>query len=203
MRLLNHLAILGCFLAATLQASDAIVLTHDSPDPALSTTGKTYFYLHEAFRPSKLLTNAIGAATAQWRNDPKEWGQGGAGFGRRYGSRLGVSVATDSIAYGIGLAHHEDPRYVVLRKGRNWDRFKFAMVHAYLVRYDNGKEGIAYGRLAGALGSAYVASTWYPDRLSDQKHTAEYAIENLASYLVRSLVHEYRPEINRFFHLKR
>ncbi len=203
MRFLTRIAIAVFVSAAPAWATDAIVLTHDSADPALSASGKTYFYFHEAFRPSKLLTNAIGAAIAQERNTPPEWGQGGEAFGKRYGSRLGVSVADDTIAYAVGAIIHEDPRYVVLRKGSNAERVKFAVEHAFIARYDDGKERLAVARLAGAVGSAFVASTWYPNRISDSKHTLEYGLENIGSYVVRSLVHEYRPEINHFFHIKR
>jgi hypothetical protein len=203
MRLFLRFAAVMVLSAMPVVASDAIVLTHDSADPVLTTGGKTYFYFHEAFRPSKLLTNAVGAATAQYRNDPEEWGQGARGFGKRYGSRLAVSASDDTIAFVVGMALHADPRYVVLRKGTNAERIKFSVKHAFISRYDDGTERFAYARISGAFGSAFLASTWYPKRISDPTHSLEYALENVGSYVVRSLVHEYRPELNRVFHIKR
>ena len=77
------------------------------------------------------------------------------------------------------------------------------MEHGLISRYDDGKERPAYSRFAGAIGSAYLARTWYPTRLTHESRTWEYAVENIGSYMVRNLIHEFRPEINRALHLKR
>lgn len=195
-------AVLLCLSLSSLLAGDAIVLLHHGNDPALDLSGKTYWYFHEAFRPSKLVTNAAGAGIAQWQNDPSEWGQGAQGFGRRYGSRLAVSLSTDTFQSIVGAATHADPRYVVLREGSTAHRAAFALAHGLISRYDDGKERPAYSRFAGAIGSAYLARSWYPDRLTRERRTLEYAAENLGSYMVRNLIHEFRPEINRALHIK-
>ncbi len=202
MRLLSRAAMLCVWMCWPLLASDAIVLVHNSHDPALTASGKAYWYFHEAFRPSKLVTNAVGAGYAQWQNDPKEWGQGAEGFGKRLASRLAVSVATDTIQAVVGAATHADPRYVVLRQGSIGHRAAFALAHGLISRYDDGKERPAYSRFAGAVGSAYLARTWYPTRLGSESQTLQYAAENMGSYMVRNLIHEFRPEINRVFHIK-
>jgi hypothetical protein len=202
MKLFPRVALLCVSLSLPLLSSDAIVLVHNSQDPALDLRGKTYWYFHEAFRPSKLVTNAAGAGIAQWRNDPKEWGQGAEGFAKRYGSRLAISASNDTFAAVVGAAIHADPRYVVLREGSAGHRAIFALEHGLISRYDDGKERPAYSRFAGAIGSAYLARTWYPTRLSDESHTLEYAAENIGSYMIRNLIHEFRPEINRVIHIK-
>lgn len=129
-------------------------------------------------------------------------GQGAEGFGKRYGSRMAVSVSTDTIQTIVGAATHADPRYVVLREGSVGHRAAFALVHGLISRYDDGKERPAYSRFAGAIGSVYMQELWYPTRLDSESHTFTFAAENIASYMVRNLIHEFRPEINRTFHLK-
>jgi hypothetical protein len=200
--MLPRVILLFLSLCLPLLSNDAIVLLHNSQEPALTLSGKTYWYFHEAFRPSKLVTNAAGAGWAQWRDDPKEWGQGAEGFARRYGSRLAISLSTDTFQSIVGAATHADPRYIVLREGSIRHRAIFALEHGLISRYDDGKERLAYSRFAGAIGSAYLARTWYPTRLTHESRTWEYAVENIGSYMIRNLFHEFRPEINRAFHIK-
>src|SRR5215831_10605476 len=61
--------------------------------------------------PEGLGRTASGAAIGTLRNSPHEWGQGPAGFGKRFASGLGRHIAKTTIHAGVGALHHEDLHY--------------------------------------------------------------------------------------------
>jgi len=53
----------------------------------------------------------VGAAMNQATDTPSEWGQGGAGFGRRLASGLGKHIVHKAIQYPVSKLLHEELHY--------------------------------------------------------------------------------------------
>src|SRR5690349_14552636 len=51
------------------------------------TLSERFAYMERSmFGPKAFLFSAVRAGINQWKDEPPEWGQGAAGYGRRYGS---------------------------------------------------------------------------------------------------------------------
>ena len=61
--------------------------------------------------PSGFGKSIVTAALAHWSDSPEEWGQGMAGFGRRYGHRILNRAVENAIGLGVTAALRQDPRY--------------------------------------------------------------------------------------------
>src|SRR5579863_2538649 len=55
--------------------------------------------------------SAAAAGVGQLRNVPHEWGRGGTGFAKRFGSHLGEHAIAKTIELGVGTLDHEDLHY--------------------------------------------------------------------------------------------
>src|ERR1700722_1852649 len=61
--------------------------------------------------PMTLVSSAFGAGVDQWRNVPREWGQGSEAYAIRFASAEGFTAAHNAVALGFDIAFHLDPRY--------------------------------------------------------------------------------------------
>ena len=120
-------------------------------------------YLKSTLCPEALLGPAAAAGIAHARNDPSAWEQGMAGYGRRYGSRVGTNLVNHSIRLAVESALGEDSRCVPSPEKETWRRIRHAVRHTLVARTENGKETPAVGRLAGTFGGGLVSRTWHPE----------------------------------------
>jgi len=94
-------------------------------DPSLSTVGtvlppailpyappteKVKFsnYIFDAYGPYPIAGVAVVAGIDQLGNDPPEWRQGAEGFGKRFGSNLGIVAAGTTTRFGLSAVLKED-----------------------------------------------------------------------------------------------
>jgi hypothetical protein len=114
--------------------------------------------------PGSLFTAGLGAGIGQWRDEPPEWGQGGAGYGRRFGNHMAANALKQAISFGAGAALREDPRYFRSGKKGLWPRAWSAIERTFIIPKQGGGDGLAYSRLLGAYGGGFLSNTWYPGR---------------------------------------
>ena len=61
--------------------------------------------------PGQLVAFAVSSAFTTGRNQPREFGPGWAGFGKRFETRLFTSTAENVLEAGVGTLWAVDPRY--------------------------------------------------------------------------------------------
>jgi len=140
---------------------------------------------------------AIGASIGQGTNTPGEWGQGAEGFGKRFASGFGGSVARQSITFALETATHEDPRYFPstehTKKARIWNVVK----QTFLTKTDSGSSSFAYARIIGAFGTGQLVNAWQPASTSGVTDGIERAFISLgidaASNLAQEFIPRFRP----------
>src|SRR2546421_12456085 len=64
-------------------------------------------FVKQTFSPRAVVRAGANAAIGQARNSPREWGQGGAGYGKRFGSAFAGHVVKNSIQYPVAYFRHE------------------------------------------------------------------------------------------------
>jgi hypothetical protein len=154
-------------VSATLLFVFAAGAPAQAPGDHFPLGGRLRFHAGRVAGPGSVLAAAAGAGLGQWRNEPPEWGQGGAGYGRRFGYLVAANGVKQAISFGAGALLKEDLRYSPSGKADFWPRTWNAVAGALIVPREGGGRTVAYSRLMGAYGAAFIANAWYPERRSN------------------------------------
>src|SRR3954462_14384265 len=129
-----------------------------------ATSPRVKEYRRNAVGKRTLIGSAAGAGVAHARNSPHQWGRGAAGFGKRFGSRIGQHVAKETIQFGVAAARHENLRYRRSHKHGTLPRMGYAVKHTFIVPKTNRphKKTVALGRISGNMGAGMVSQAWAP-----------------------------------------
>jgi hypothetical protein len=123
------------------------------------------FYANNVVGPFTLVSAAAIGAIDHGRNEPPEWGQGGVGFGRRYGSILGVNAINQTTLMLISAASRQDPIYYRCDCSGFGPRLKHALASGFTARNRRGQRVFSPAKLVAPFAGPMVSRTvWYPDR---------------------------------------
>ena len=121
------------------------------------------------------LTGAV-AGVQQANNDFNGYGQGAAGYGRRYGAAYGNVVASTFIGGAIlPSLLKQDPRYFYKGTGTVRERLLYAIANAVICKGDNGRWQPNYSGIIGSLAAGGISNLYYPPQNRDG---AELTFEN-------------------------
>ncbi len=143
--------------------------------------------------PATFVVNAGFAGIEQATDEFSGYGQGWQGYGKRYGAGL----ANKSISGLLGSAalpvlFHQDPRYFYKGTGTRWQRVRYAISRAWIVRGDNGKWQPAYAAILGDYAAGAISNLYYP---ASNQNGAGLTIENgtlaVAGNAVANLMQEF------------
>jgi hypothetical protein len=113
-----------------------------------------------------LIAAAESAAVQQARNSPREWGQGAAGFAKRFGSSFGKHVVKGSVEFVLAGPLHEDLKYHRSETPGVGPRLEHALLSTVLTRKTtDGTDTIAVARISGTVTGGFVSRLWQPARL--------------------------------------
>jgi Carboxypeptidase regulatory-like domain len=133
------------------------------PDPVpLTAKLKFRLALKVASDPITALGVAFLAGTQQ-AGDTPNYGQGAAGYGKRFGANSADGF-TDIMVGGAILPSilRQDPRYFYQGAGTKKSRFHHAFFHPFVCKGDNGNWQPNYSTLGGDLASSAISNLYYP-----------------------------------------
>jgi hypothetical protein len=87
---------------------------------------------------------------------PREWGQGGAAYGKRVASASGATAIRDVFAFALDASLREDPRYRRSGHGNFFARAGHAARETFVTRTDGGRVRFATWRFGSAVGAAWT-----------------------------------------------
>jgi len=170
---------------------------------AFNWKSKLQFHAAKAGGPVALLGFAAYAAAKQELNSPREWGQGGSGYGKRLASIVGWAGIHGTLAFGLDTALHQDPRYHRGGGPGFLRRVGHAARGTLLTRTDSGGETLSTWRLGSDYGAAFLSDLWYPARLNTSREGFLTGSVTLGFDLVSNLGSEFWPDIKKgVFHRK-
>jgi hypothetical protein len=125
-------------------------------------------YLFDAFGPYPIAGAAAIAGVHQAENTPPEWGQGFSGFGKRFGSTLGIAAITTTTRYGLAEAFREDTVYYRCECKGIFRRFEHAMISTVTSRRgEDGHRSLSFPSIVAPYAGTFTAVyAWYPARFS-------------------------------------
>ncbi len=108
------------------------------------------------------LTGAV-AGIQQAENAFSGYGQGAAGYARRYGAAYGDLVSGTFIGSAIlPSLLKQDPRYIWKGTGSRKSRFLYAVANSVICKGDNGRWQANYSAILGGLAAGGISNLYYP-----------------------------------------
>jgi hypothetical protein len=175
--------------------------------PLVPLTGRQRFrlYLAQSFTtPGIYIKSTVFSLSAQASNSPPEWGDGFAGYGRRWGSRYGQSLIQNTLSStGNALLGYE-PRYDRCRCTGLWPRTRHAFLRNF-VTYNRTEKELRpqFALYAAALGSGAISTVWYPSKTDPWVEGYQAMILQAGWGMASNWVGEFAPEIERIVKRKK
>lgn len=168
----------------------------------LTAREKFHLFYKSAFDPVELVTVGAQAAISQSQDEFPEYGQGAAGYGKRYGASLADEVSSGFFAnYFYSVLFREDPRYFRLGQGSIKHRIGYALFQVISCRTDRGGRSFAWENALGALSAGGLANAYYPPTERGFGLTMSRSAISLGYGSLGGLVDEFYPDISRrLFH---
>ena len=177
--------------------------TTDNQDAApLSARQKFRLALRSAVDPFTFVAVAADAGISQAKNDFPGYGQGAAGYGKRFGASYADSF--DGTLWGNAIFPallHQDPRYFRKGRGSFTRRLLYAVSTTVWARNDNGTWGPNYANVAGSIVAGGISNLYYPASDRGVGLTFQRAFTVTAGGALGAIGVEFWPDVSRrLFH---
>lgn len=140
----------------------------------------------------------IGSAYGQAINSPAGYGQGGEGYGKRFGADMARSSSANLIGnFAIASLLHEDPRFYVKRGLSFKKAVKYSAYRVFVTRSDSGEHVANFAGLVGPLAAEALATTYYPDGNNGVGDVFIRYASDMGWQFAGNLFRQYWPTINR------
>jgi hypothetical protein len=134
---------------------------------------------------------------------PREWGQGGAAYGKRLASAAGATAIRNVFAFALDSTLREDPRYRRSGRGNLFARMGHAACETFVTRTDGGRTRFATWRFGSAVGAACLSNVWYPDRLNTFSSGMEQGAATIGLDLLGNVASEFWPDVKHIVFRRR
>jgi Carboxypeptidase regulatory-like domain len=148
--------------------------------------------LRSMLDPVVFLTTAAGAGIDQAANGSPTYGQGAAGYGKRYAAGYADEVSNRLLSGAIFPSLlHQDPRFFYQGSGSKVSRALYAVTRTFVTRGDNGKEQPNYSRMLGAFTAAALNNAYHPGDNRGASRTFRQGSISLGAFSADSLFREF------------
>jgi hypothetical protein len=133
-------------------------------DPApLTTKQKFSLAAHDSLDWTSFVGISVTAGIEQANNTYAGYGQGAAGYGKRWAAKFGDGRTSDFFGHAVFPSiFHQDPRYFYQGTGTNKSRLMHALEHPFIARGDDGHNMPNYSYLLGDMVSGALSNAYYP-----------------------------------------
>jgi hypothetical protein len=129
----------------------------------LTTKQKFSLASRDTFDPISFIGVGISAGIEQANNSFAGYGQGAAGYGKRYAARFANGRSSDFLSHAVFPSLlHQDPRYFYQGSGSFKSRLAHAVSFAFVTRSDSGRTMPNYSYFLGDLCSGALSNLYYP-----------------------------------------
>jgi hypothetical protein len=113
---------------------------------------------HSTFGKRAIAGVAAGAGVSQVRRQPRQWGGGAGGFGKRLGAGFATHSVKTTVEHAVAAPLHEDLHYHRSNKRGFGPRMGHALASTVVTRNTrNGKHTAAVGRISGHAAAGVVS----------------------------------------------
>jgi len=152
----------GTALFGQTQSADRVIPAEPPTYVPMTQNKRLKRYLKDTVDPIAFLRSGASAGFGQWRDRPKEWGEGSAAFGKRYASSFAEHITISSIMFGASSLLHEDNRYLPSGKTGAAPRVRYALESSFLARHNDGTRHVSISKLGAFAAAALISRRWQP-----------------------------------------
>jgi hypothetical protein len=159
----------------------------------LNARQKFSMQLRDIIDPTTFIGVSIGAGIQQGRNSFPGFGQGAAGYGKRWGTLFANGRTGDFFSRAVFPSiFRQDPRYFYEGSADStWSRTKHAVAYAFVARSDNGHVMPNYSLFFGNVCSGALSNLYYPDSSRGAGLIFENAALGFSGRITQNLAHEF------------
>lgn len=143
-------------------------------------------------RDGSFIGVSLTAGIEQATNAFAGYGQGAAGYGKRWGAKFADGRSSDFLSHAVFPAlFHQDPRYYYQGSGSVKSRMLHAASFAFVVRSDTGRTVPNYSYLLGDMCSGALSNLYYPEKNRGANLVFTNAAIGIAGRMGSTLIREF------------
>jgi hypothetical protein len=173
--------------------------------PPLTPGQKFHLFTRSAFDPFQFAAAGFQAGISQAQDEFPGYGQGAAGYGKRYGAAFTDQVSSNFFAnFFYPTLLKEDPRYFRLGEGSIKHRIVYSLEQEFVTRTDKGTRRFNFSNVLGAFSSGGLSNLYYPSTDRGLGLTLSRSAISLAYGSLGGLIDEFWIDVNqKLFHKKK
>jgi hypothetical protein len=157
----------------------------------------------DSFDWPSYVTAGMFSTLYQLEDQNHSFGQGMAGYAKRFGSAYGDQMIGNMFQEGVIPAlFHQDPRYFRLGEGSRKHRAFYALSRVMVARMDSGRRTFNFSEWGGAATAAAISNAYYPDT-RNANDNLEKLLTSVATDAFSNVAKEFWPDIKRHFQQRR
>jgi len=178
---------------------------HYKPGAKLCTLNlkdKFVLFVQDSVDPVTFLATGFNAGLNQAADSDTSYGQGGEGYGRRFGAEFASQASSRFFKdFAYPWIFSEDPRYYRLAHGSARRRLLHSLEHAVVAHRDNGTRMFNISEWLGTTSAVVLSNTYQPDNERGFANTAQRVGYSMLQDVGFDVLREFWPEISRKFKL--
>ena len=158
------------------------------------------------FDPFLSATAVFEAALGQATNQFPEYGQGAAGYGKRFGAAIADQVSSGFFGgFVYPVLFKQDPRYFRLGEGSIKRRILYSLEQEFVCHRDRGGQTFNWSNVLGVFTGAVISNAYYPRSDRGVGLTFNRSVNTLLYDAAGNLLNEFWADIHdkisrRHFH---
>jgi hypothetical protein len=167
--------------------------------PRLTAAQKFWVVTRGSFDYIQIPWYGFLAGISQWENSEPGYGQGAAGYGKRYAAYFADGTIENYLTGAVlPVVLREDPRFYQLGKGGFWHRTGYAISRIFVTRTDAGGEQFNYSEIVGSAMAAGISTySYHPRGDRTLPNTASVWGTQVGYDTMTIVVKEFWPDIRR------
>jgi len=169
---------------------------------SLEPKDKFVLFVRDTFDPVTFLVSGFNAGIDQAENEDPTFGQGAAGYGKRFGANFADQASFKFFKdFAYPSIFSEDPRYYRLGHGGGGKRFLHAVEHAFAAHRDNGKRMFNFSEWLGTTTAVVLSNVYHPGNQRGFAPATRLVAYSIIEDVGFDVLREFWPEISRKFRL--
>jgi hypothetical protein len=169
---------------------------------SLEPKDKFVLFVEDTLDPVTFLGSGFNAGLDQAENQDPTFGQGAAGYGKRFGADFADQASSRFFKdFAYPLIFSEDPRYYRLAHGSGGRRLLHSLEHAFVAYRDNGQRMFNFSEWLGTTSGVVLGNVYHPGNARGFAPAARAVSYNILEDVGFDVLREFWPEISRKFRL--
>ena len=165
---------------------------------SLTAGGKWRLYVKDKTDPFTIGWVAFEAGISQANDDLPGYGQGAAGYGKRFGAGLADELAGGFFGtFLFPSVLHQDPRYYRLGSGPFKKRLGHALIRPILTHKDSGGRTFNWSGVLGSIATSSLSNAYYPEGDRGVGPTFSRVGMSIPFSMIDELFNEFGPDVQK------